>query len=1268
MKFRFLILFGFFLLLFNSVFATDWITNDQSGFDEGTHSSTEWSIDHVQLTSLQTSGTYTSKIFDAGISSSWDNITWASNAMGELPGNKEVETKFAAGNADMTGNVLLMHMDESSGTIVDNSGEGNDGTVTGGITYEATGKLGTALDFDGTSGYVDYGDSTGFDWALGDDWTYEFWAKVDASEVDGIFISQRLSSKDFAVFDIVLGYNGADDIGDGEVGLIMRDDNKAGLTKLDSNTAVNDGEWHHIAVVRNTGDDKFYIYIDGIEKANVIDELTAGITTDYRTIGVEYYWVVKNFATIDRRYLDGAIDEVAIYSRALSSDEILNHYKRGALKLDLNVRSCDDANCDTESWTDITDTSPQSLSISNNRYFQYKLDFSTDDSSYTPELHSATAGYTILSVCGASGCEVGEDITNCPEDCCESDGTATDDTTCHSECNGYNNAVVSSGCDSSDISGGSVCASEGYCNTTCTYNACSGCYDCSDGACSVDDNTECDGTEASCGCSSGTCQNCSSGYYCTSYACTACSTTCDNSCQDSACYETDTDCTSAGGLVSLDGVGSTYCCGNTICEGAGGESCENCADDCGACPAACGDGTCQSDENKCTCPVDCGSCSGDAPGTCKEYSCVSAVCSIVNKTNCCGNAICEAQESASSCATDCALCDDEDPCTLDSYDYGKQECVYTAVTPCCGDGTCEKTESCSTCPDDCGECPIEITVVSKEPADLSTHGLGQVIDVSITFDQAVDNVTATLETESTELLDADFDLTYKGSLTVPELAKGNYNITFNYSKKGIAFYDSIIININPELKLNLLTNHIDYIKSDTITINGSLTDLSNNPVADALIMINLTFQNWIYKLTTRTDQSGNYKATYLVRFADPDGEWTIQAGAIDNYGNTGLNSTKVKITIPAEQVYAVRFYSPISGSKFYRGQTVTVTIEVTKGGEPISDADVNALSPSGVLLNFTQQAAGLYTTEYKVPIDEPLGTWSIGTQAIKKVGTTTEAGGDFLNVGIKPLVLVMKLLNPTTNEFDIGSFIDFKLKVTYPDGTELSEGTVKLELAGESLLFFPEGEGIYSSTFEVKEELKGTWDILINAKDLAGNSGLLLKILKFKKQPWYVKYMIYIILLSIVAAVLISGAAYKKITELMKIKNLNFYKDEVKRINKMKSLTEDEYFHKRIDEETYLNLMRDYEAKLIDINSKISVLESKLKTKIKKKKIEKKKEKPKKKEEVEEEVKERVKKAKPVKKPRKEELEEELKEVQELMSGVKEEIKEMESKRKKGKK
>lgn len=59
------------------------IDTNQTDFDAGVYSTTEWDTDHVQLTASSTSGTFTSQIFDAtDVNTQWDDISWTENFPG----------------------------------------------------------------------------------------------------------------------------------------------------------------------------------------------------------------------------------------------------------------------------------------------------------------------------------------------------------------------------------------------------------------------------------------------------------------------------------------------------------------------------------------------------------------------------------------------------------------------------------------------------------------------------------------------------------------------------------------------------------------------------------------------------------------------------------------------------------------------------------------------------------------------------------------------------------------------------------------------------------------------------------------------------------------------------------------------------------------------------------------------------------------------------------------------------------------------------------
>ena len=78
-------------------------------------------------------GVYTSRVMDATSVGAWNSLRWTPwRPYGkELPNNRQAETAYAMGNANMLGNDVLLHLNESAGatTFTDTSGLGHDWRV-----------------------------------------------------------------------------------------------------------------------------------------------------------------------------------------------------------------------------------------------------------------------------------------------------------------------------------------------------------------------------------------------------------------------------------------------------------------------------------------------------------------------------------------------------------------------------------------------------------------------------------------------------------------------------------------------------------------------------------------------------------------------------------------------------------------------------------------------------------------------------------------------------------------------------------------------------------------------------------------------------------------------------------------------------------------------------------------------------------------------------------------------------------------------------------
>lgn len=200
--------------------------------------------------------------------------------------------------------VLNLHMDESSwsgtsGEVKDYSGDGNHGTANGGATTTA-GKVGNAGNFDGVDDYVDCGNVTEFN--SSNPFSMSVWIKTTQS-TDGQIVDRGVSH----VAELQLESSG-------QVHFWVEDASDA--DKYVKTNVVNDGEWHHIVGVY----DGTYIkvYQDGI----LIQSLDiTGFSIYYNSADHVY------IGYGDTGYFSGTIDEVRIYTVALSEEEIYRHYE-----------------------------------------------------------------------------------------------------------------------------------------------------------------------------------------------------------------------------------------------------------------------------------------------------------------------------------------------------------------------------------------------------------------------------------------------------------------------------------------------------------------------------------------------------------------------------------------------------------------------------------------------------------------------------------------------------------------------------------------------------------------------------------------------------------------------------------------------------------------------------------------------------------------------------------------------------------------------------
>ena len=209
--------------------------------------------------------------------------------------------------------IAYWKLDETSGTAYGDFYDGHDGACAGDCPTPAIGHLNGGQEFDGNNTGIDVPADAAFDWGIADSFSVEFWMQTDsASTCSGneVVIGRDDSSTDLH------WWAGCQD--GGEAAFYLRDKNGT-LAGVVGTTDLTDGNWHHVVAIRDASANEIRIYVDGTEENVTTATYTAGFDS---TAALNIGWLNLS----QGHHFEGIADEVALYDRALSTDEIQQHY------------------------------------------------------------------------------------------------------------------------------------------------------------------------------------------------------------------------------------------------------------------------------------------------------------------------------------------------------------------------------------------------------------------------------------------------------------------------------------------------------------------------------------------------------------------------------------------------------------------------------------------------------------------------------------------------------------------------------------------------------------------------------------------------------------------------------------------------------------------------------------------------------------------------------------------------------------------------------
>jgi hypothetical protein len=189
------------------------------------------------------------------------------------------------------------------GNANDESGNGNHGLESGGLTY-TRGVVGRAASLDGIDDYIEIPNNMTVKTS---NFTLAFWVKTKMKPTgleEGYIIS---SSEDMSSCNH--GYNLHLDI-DGLLYFWIEQVPKCNVSEIQSDSQINDGEWHHIVALY---DSCLRLYVDGVPQSAIVK---SSYNKTGQTVRIGMHRDTKN--KLDNTFFEGFVDEFRLYNCALS--------------------------------------------------------------------------------------------------------------------------------------------------------------------------------------------------------------------------------------------------------------------------------------------------------------------------------------------------------------------------------------------------------------------------------------------------------------------------------------------------------------------------------------------------------------------------------------------------------------------------------------------------------------------------------------------------------------------------------------------------------------------------------------------------------------------------------------------------------------------------------------------------------------------------------------------------------------------------------------
>lgn len=221
--------------------------------------------------------------------------------------------------------VAYWKYEEVGTTILSDFISVHDATSSTVLTNVVDGKVGSAKFFDGTKS-ASVSDHPDFAFAQNSSFSVEFWVKVPTTPAGiQVMLGKRDSNSSGPYWFVGLTSTG-------RVSFEVQASDGV-YREIISSASIATDTWRHVVAVRDEATNGNYLYVDGVLAASVVYNYTGHFISD----GAMTHGCFNNTSGIPSYFFNGSLDEVAIFNRALTAAEVVEHKGLG----DSGIGYCD---------------------------------------------------------------------------------------------------------------------------------------------------------------------------------------------------------------------------------------------------------------------------------------------------------------------------------------------------------------------------------------------------------------------------------------------------------------------------------------------------------------------------------------------------------------------------------------------------------------------------------------------------------------------------------------------------------------------------------------------------------------------------------------------------------------------------------------------------------------------------------------------------------------------------------------------------------------